>query len=142
MCLISIGMTADRGEEFYAEVPYPEEECSAFVKEVVMPLLGKIPDATCTKQELEGKLRSWLDALNAAHGTLEICFDFQTDWDLFIDALDYQVPKWCVPKQVNRNINELLCYQYHKKNSLPQHHALYDARANRFACRERPDVAS
>ncbi|WP_050464315.1 3'-5' exoribonuclease [Herbaspirillum autotrophicum] len=138
--LISIGMAADSDDEFYAEIPYPYDECSDFVREVVLPLLGKFPDATYSKQELAEKLRSWLDVLNAAHGTLEICFDFQTDWDLFIDALDYQVPKWCVQKQVNRNINELLYYEYHKKNALPEHHALYDARANRFAYRERPDV--
>lgn len=36
--LISIGMVAQTGEEFYAEVPYPDAACSPFVREVVVPL--------------------------------------------------------------------------------------------------------
>jgi hypothetical protein len=45
--LISLGMAAESGEEFYAEVPYPSEACSDFVREAVIPLLGRIPDAAC-----------------------------------------------------------------------------------------------
>jgi len=138
--LISIGMVAETGEEFYAEIPYPDAECSAFVREAVIPLLEKSPNDSCSKEALSGRLVEWLTAMNVQHGVLEICFDFQTDWDLFIDALDYRVPTWCGQKNVNQHINELLCYEYHKKNDLPEHHALYDARANRFAYRERPDV--
>jgi len=33
--LISIGMAADSGEEFYAEVPFTDAACSAFVREAV-----------------------------------------------------------------------------------------------------------
>ena len=140
--LISLGMVTAAGDEFYIEVPYPDDECSAFVREAVIPLLGQFPGAMCSRDELTNRLMKWLMAIHAQHGDFEICFDFQTDWDLFIDALDYQVPKWCGQRQVNRNINELLCYEYYKKNALPEHHALYDARANRFAYRERPEVAS
>jgi hypothetical protein len=43
--LISIGMTAESMEEFYAEVPYPENACSAFVHEAVIPLLGRVPNS-------------------------------------------------------------------------------------------------
>jgi hypothetical protein len=32
----------------------------------------------------------------------------------------------------------LLRYSFHKKNHLPEHHALYDAQAARYAFRERP----
>lgn len=31
--LISLGLTAERGEEFYAEIPYPQATCSPFVNE-------------------------------------------------------------------------------------------------------------
>lgn len=40
--LISIGIAASNSEEFYAEVPYSIDLCSTFVKEVVIPLQGKI----------------------------------------------------------------------------------------------------
>lgn len=137
--LISLGMAAESGEEFYAEVPYPDKECSAFVREAVIPLLGRIPNSTCTIDELHTKIISWLDIVRNRGEEVEICCDYQTDWDLFIDALDYRVPSWCQMRRVARNINELLRYEFHKKNQLPEHHALYDAMANRYAFRERAD---
>jgi hypothetical protein len=139
--LISLGMTAQSGEDFYAEVPYPEEACSEFVCETVIPLLGKIPHAACSPEDLRARILDWLEIVRKGE-QVEICFDYQTDWDLFIDALEYQVPKWCSSRLVSRNINELLLYAFHKKHGLPEHHALYDAQANRYAFRERPDVAS
>ncbi|MDY7577274.1 3'-5' exoribonuclease [Herbaspirillum sp. RTI4] len=140
--LISIGMVADSGEEFYAEIPYPPNECSPFVHEAVIPLLGRFPDAACSQEALPERLLTWLEKVKGQHEQLEICFDYQTDWDLFNDTLEYRVPEWCRPRNVVRNINELLSYTFHKKNNFPQHHALYDARANRYAYRERPDISS
>jgi hypothetical protein len=43
--LMSLGMVAESGEEFYAEVQYPDHICSAFVREAVIPLLGRNPNA-------------------------------------------------------------------------------------------------
>jgi hypothetical protein len=37
--LISLGMVSDRGEELYIEVPIPNEKCTTFVLETVLPLL-------------------------------------------------------------------------------------------------------
>jgi len=139
--LISLGMAAESGDDFYAEVPYPDEACSEFVREAVVPLLGKIPHAECAFNDLRAKILHWLDLVRK-DGDVEICFDYQTDWDLFIDALDYQVPQWCGSRLVARNINELFLYAFHKKYGLPEHHALYDAQANRYAFRERPSVAT
>jgi hypothetical protein len=140
--LISLGMAAESGEDFYAEVPYPDTVCSYFVREAVIPLLGKIPHAQCEFEDLRFKILNWLDSVREKHKAVEICFDYQADWDLFIDALDYQVPNWCSPRPVARNINELLLYNFYKKHGLPKHHALYDAQANRYAFREQPTVAS
>jgi hypothetical protein len=140
--LISLGMAAESGEDFYAEVPYPDKACSQFVREAVIPLLGKIPHAQCASDDLRTKILTWLDVVRNADEEVEICFDYQTDWDLYIDALDYQVPQWCRSRLVARNINELFLYEFHKKHRLPQHHALYDAQANRYAFRERPSATS
>jgi hypothetical protein len=35
--LISIGMIAGTGEEFYAEVPFPDSSCSTFVQKTTIP---------------------------------------------------------------------------------------------------------
>jgi len=140
--LISIGMAAASGEEFYAEVPYPLDNCSEFVREVVIPLLGRVPNAFCPIDDLYMKITSWLKIIRTHDEVVDICFDYQTDWDLFSVALDGRVPSWCRPCMVSRNINELLRYEFHKKNNLPEHHALYDAQANRYAYRERPSIST
>ncbi|MFL9927157.1 3'-5' exoribonuclease [Herbaspirillum lusitanum] len=140
--LISIGMAAASGEEFYAEVPYPLDNCSEFVREVVIPLLGRVPNAFCPIDDLYMKITSWLKIIRPHDEDVDICFDYQTDWDLFSVALDGRVPAWCRPCMVSRNINELLRYEFHKKNKLPEHHALYDAQANRYAYRERLSIST
>lgn len=43
--LISIGLVAETGEEAYFEVQYDASECSEFVRAVVVPLLGREPNA-------------------------------------------------------------------------------------------------
>lgn len=134
--LISLGLVSGAGEEFYAEVPYPDASCSAFVREAVILLLGKIPGAAMTRDSLCQQLLAWLSAVRPENTDIEICYDYQTDWDLFIDAIDYQVPDWCHPRLVGANINEVLRVEFYKKHGLPQHHALYDARANLVAFQE------
>ncbi|BBB62230.1 hypothetical protein UNDKW_3957 [Undibacterium sp. KW1] len=134
--LISLGLVSDASEEFYAEVPFPDASCSAFVREAVIPLLGRITDAAMSKDSLCEQLLAWLSAVRPENTDIEICYDYQTDWDLFIDAIDYQVPAWCHPHLIASNIDEVLKYEFYKKYDLPQHHALYDARANLAAFKE------
>jgi hypothetical protein len=135
--LISIGMVAETGEQFYAEVPFRSDVCSTFVREVVIPLLGQIPNAFCLADELRSKIITWLEITRSRNEEVEICFDSQTDWDLFIDSLDYRVPSWCRPRNVTYEINELLRFEFHHKRKLPEHNALYDAMANHYAFREK-----
>lgn len=139
--LISIGMVAGSGQEFYAEVPYPDQGCSAFVREAVIPLLGRIPDAKCFAEDLPAKIFDWLEAVRPPNEDLIICIDYQTDWDLLTDVLDCRIPPWCHRRMVARHINKLLRYEFHKKHQLPEHHALYDALANRYAFRDREELA-
>lgn len=131
--LISLGMAAESGEVFYAEVPYPEEACSPFVREAVIPLLGRIPDAQCPRDGLAPKILKWLESVKNNNKEVEICFDYQTDWDLFIDALDYQLPQHYSPRFSAAEIDEVMVYTFHRMNGLPKHHALYDAQANLYA---------
>jgi hypothetical protein len=98
--LISLGMVADRGEEFYIEVPYPGAQCTPFVHESLPPLLGRDPNAFCLLEEVWMQMMTWL-------------------------------------KMIRRDINKLLRYDFYKRTGLPEHHALYDARANQYAYRPR-----
>ncbi|MBF8179715.1 hypothetical protein [Herminiimonas contaminans] len=131
--LISLGMAAESGQDFYVEVPYPDEHCSAFVREAVLPLLGKIPHSFCLPDAISHKVISWLENVRCGNDDVEICFDYSTDWDLFVDALDYCVPIWCVPRLIASDLMEPLVHHFHKEHKLPIHHALYDAQANRYA---------
>jgi hypothetical protein len=134
--LISIGMSSETGEELYAEIPYDLQRCSEFVRETVLPMLGYSPEAEVTKDGLREKIVQWLCVIRPGSGVLRICYDYQTDWDLFIEAMDGQIPTWCTGRLVADRINELLRHEYHLQNCLPEHHALNDARANRYAFRE------
>lgn len=134
--LISIGLAAESGEEFYAELPFSLHDCNEFVRETVVPMLGKSPHAACTMDELYSKIINWLKLVRRKDEDMVICFDYQTDWDLFREALANNVPSWCKPRLVADHINELLRWDYHEKSGFPEHHALYDALANRYAFRE------
>ncbi|AON52329.1 MULTISPECIES: 3'-5' exoribonuclease [Herbaspirillum] len=138
--LISLGMVAETGEEFYVELPYDLQRCSGFVKETVLPMLGYAPEAQVAKDDLYAKIIQWLRIVRQDNAEVRVCFDYQTDWDLFVGALDSKVPAWCVGRLVANCINEALRCEYHEKNRLPEHHALNDARANRYAFREAPNA--
>ncbi|QJQ02346.1 hypothetical protein C798_19515 [Herbaspirillum rubrisubalbicans Os34] len=135
--LISIGLAAQSGEEFYAELPYDVRACSAFVKESVLPLLGYAPHAEMDKDKLYGEITNWLRLIRPKDEEIFICYDYQTDWDLFYEVLDGRVPPWCKRRLVADRINEILRYEFHCQNELPEHHALNDAKANRHAFREK-----
>lgn len=92
--LISIGLAAESGEVFYAEVPFERRKCSDFVCEVVMPLLDPESSA-CSVDDLRNRLHDWLKLVRPSHDDLEICFDYRGDWELFFDALGDYVPPWC-----------------------------------------------
>lgn len=92
-------------------------------------------------ESLGARIATWLKIVRRGGEDIEICIDYQTDWDLFVGAQGDRVPPWCTLRHVWHNINELLLTDFYKKNRVPEHHALYDAQANRYAFRERPPAA-
>ncbi len=75
--LISIGIAAEGGQVFYAErTDYRYEDCSTFVRNEVIPLLGRELQATCTAAELSGRLYEWFRILPEA---ATVFYDFETD---------------------------------------------------------------
>ncbi len=139
--LISIGLAAATGETFYAEIPYQRAECSDFVKEVVIPLLGANPTSdSCDADELRERLRTWLSIVKR-HDDMDVCFDSEYDWQFFSQIFSNQPPAFCRARNIGfYEVNELLRYEFHEKNQKPEHHALNDAEALRYAFRQRVAV--
>ena len=134
--LISLALVAEDGRELYAErTDYRREDCSDFVRQEVLPLLGRVPGAACTQSELTQRLRTWFEQLPEP---ATLVFDFERDWLLLADA-------WLgtAHKQAPANVGDKLHLDNHTithpvfetalnrvfTQQWPQHHALADARS-------------
>lgn len=127
-------MVADDGREFYGERnDYDAGRCTEFVRKVVMPQLGKQPECIYSKDGLRQAVVAWL-AQFEGQGEIEICFDFAGDWTLFVDLLG-EVPAGAIACDVFMQIDDLKLEEYVFQIGGIQHHALADARGNRFAYR-------
>ncbi len=132
--LISIGMAAEGGKTFYAELlDYRYEACTHFVREEVIPLLGRIPDAACTTHELANRLFVWFASLPEP---ATVFYDFETDRRLLENSFLGEAPgNLCGYNLVDHKIfrhpayklGEVLTYSAAR----PTHHALADAQALR-----------
>ncbi len=134
--LISIGMVSDDGRhEFYAErYDYDPELCSDFVFDMVLPYLGQIPSALCSRHDLEPRLRQWFATLP---GEVQIATDFGGDFRLLCNALSHNLPDNMSstvfdlnPLLEEETFNKAAC-AYHNEPDHPWHHALHDARGHR-----------
>lgn len=133
--LISFGAVADDGREFYAELTdFDRSRCSDFVRAIVLPKLGTIPAETGTRAAIGAALKRWLLDLG---GDVEICFDYSGDWKFFYclvaDPETGALPKSVRGTNINAQISDLDLEQYWIDHGCNDHHALYDARANRYA---------
>jgi len=131
--LISIALVPEDGrQEFYAELPVNLCKCSEFVLSTVVPQLGKVATAQCTRNELQGRLSLWLEQF-AHHSPVTICFDFAGDWQLFCEVLKSDIPTWLGGRNINRHIDQVALKMFFIEYGLQDHHALNDAKANRHA---------
>lgn len=135
--MISLGMVADTPtDELYLEFWYPKHEASDFVKQHIVPLLWHTPDvdtAGKNSREIRERIVDWFDKIRDGKG-VTVCFDYGTDWDLFVRAMDNDVPDFVKPKRIGaNNFKREDAEQYLRDCGLPRHHALYDARSNKFA---------
>ena len=132
--LVSMGMVTDTGEQFYVEVPYPDDECSAFVREVVVPRLGRMPWTFSTRPNLPHRILQWLEVVREPGQCISIAFDYQADWDLFVDTIESRLPEWCGQKRATHLSDPARRAEFYRQHRLSEHHALNDARALRHAC--------
>ena len=129
--LISIGLiTEDGADEFYGELPVNRRKCSEFVIEHVLPQLGIQPHTQYTTEELEARLRAWLEQFSHLED-VTICYDFNGDWQLFQYALGNKVPDWLICQNVYQRIDQEALARYFEEHDVQEHHALNDAKANR-----------
>jgi hypothetical protein len=130
--LISIALVADDdGREFYGErSDYDDANCSAFAREAVLPQLGQYPGRVFTREGLRTALLGWLDQF-ASEPERFFCMDYAGDWDLLVDLLA-DIPAGWRGVQVGELIPHDRLESYFQEHKGP-HHALVDARAQRFA---------
>jgi len=131
--LISIGLVASTGEEFYAEVEYDIEGCSSFVRQTVVPLLTEAEK--CSLAELRVRLSKWIENLEDPGPTL-LCYDSEYDRKMLELVFENQLPNGVIPRLLRaRQIDKIKLYEYHVSNKLAEHHALNDALALKYAFR-------
>ena len=140
--LISMGLVAEDGREFYAErTDYRKDDCSDFVRETVLPLLGRVPGAACSRAELTRRVRQWFEALPEP---ATIIFDYERDWLLLAEAYlgsEHQKPPANVGEKLHLDRFAITHPIFEQAQNLiytpdwPPHHALADARALRAGYR-------
>jgi hypothetical protein len=134
--LISIGMVTEDGQHvFYAERnDYKREWESDFVRASVLPHVGKVPAAVCSRDELTQRLWNWFSTLP---GQLQIACDSVHDKDLLWGALgDGLPPNLSAAHKEIAFLAETPAFRnaasrYYQQEGYPLHHALHDAQALR-----------
>lgn len=122
--LISLALVAEDGREFYVELrdTWKFEDCSDFVKEIVLPQLWhggySLPTA-----EARMAVLSFLTTFNKE---VEIVTDApHFDWELFCDLV-YEGGRW--PRIVRNYPTDATTLEVIKHGPSLPHHALMDAR--------------
>ena len=76
--MISFGAVSEDGREFYCELaPLPRKECSAFVREIVLPLLEG-GAAVCPRARFGERLGAWISQFDNPMLLSD------SDWDIYV----------------------------------------------------------
>jgi len=139
--LLSIGIVSEDDREFYAECSDADLSlCSDFARYGVLPQLGQEGVPVLSEIELSGRLIAWLEQFRS-FGLVAVCVDHPTDWELFAqlvrDSETLQVPHWLKGISIRPTIDARDVETYWQLHGRHAHHALHDARANRFAFERR-----
>ena len=122
--LISLALVAEDGREFYVELldTWQEEDCSDFVKEIVLPQLW---GGSYSLPTAEARM-SLLRFLTSFKKEVEIVTDApQYDWELFCDLV-YEDGRW--PRNVRNFPTDATTLEAISLGAPLPHHALMDAR--------------
>lgn len=122
--LISLALVAENGREFYVELldSWQEEDCSDFVKEIVLPQLW---GGSYALPIVDARM-SLLRFLTSFKREVEIVTDApQYDWGLFCDLV-YDGGRW--PRIVRNFPTDATTLAPTSEGEELPHHALLDAR--------------
>ncbi|NCN89502.1 MAG: hypothetical protein GW936_08725 [Gallionella sp.] len=140
--LISIGLVASDGREFYREMAdgWTDQQCSDFVREAVLPLLNG-GESLKPEAEIARELKVWIEAFGE-----EVVFVTDApgfDWPLLTEMFSYNQVEWPTNASVQYESvkfetgSEATAYRSalydYFRNDPRQHHALVDARAMHYA---------
>lgn len=139
--LISLGLAAEDGREFYAVMKdYPRQQCSEFVREVVLPIIEHWPCLTQDRREMRESVNQWL---NSFAESTEIVCDFAIDAELLIDLIGGDAEHELQMLNISRvtvmavgeyeRVADAIDTYFTAPRQWPRHHALEDARALRHA---------
>ena len=130
--MISVGLVAESGEEFYAELSMDAKTCSAFVQLSVLPQLGKSPELVCTDiSQVGDRLHTWFAGFG---GELVVLYDFFPDYCLLLEALGGELPTNVVgSNNIYARLDTAKHKEFYCRPGVVRHHALWDARANLVA---------
>jgi hypothetical protein len=130
--LISLALVSEDGREFYAErTDYHRDACNDFVKKTVVPVLGRVPGAACSRSELTERLHVWFEQLPEP---ATIIYDFEGDWLLLLGR-SYRSPPANFGEPLHLGNSSITHPVFEKAlnriytQDWPPHHALADARA-------------
>jgi hypothetical protein len=143
--LISIGVVAPDGREFYAELidTYTRDMCSAFVIKNVLPLLDD-GDCRLFVVQLAVRLKDWIESLGDEKVILHSDSPSH-DWPLIANVFN----EYGWPANLLRKCEEISFessihlhrfkvgqMNFWKANGTRRHHALVDARSHQFAWKQ------
>jgi hypothetical protein len=135
MELLSIGLVSEDGQhQFYGErSDVPEERCSDFVREAVLPLMERKPPVACDWATLRDRLRAFIDQLPEL---ATVACDSWFDFDLMRWLLGETWPERLGPTRLDLGPWTMTGVfaegqaAFHE-SGFPYHHALNDARGLR-----------
>ncbi|MBO1856672.1 hypothetical protein J4G52_24345 [Burkholderia cenocepacia] len=130
--LISVGIVGEDGCEFYGELlDYDRAACNDFVCHVVLPQLGQHPGRAMPFAQLRSELLAWLYRVPKKPKPV-LSYDYEGDIDLILDLIGGKLPPGWKHENVFQRIDGERLETYFREHG-GRHHALHDARANRYA---------
>jgi hypothetical protein len=130
--LISVAIVGKDKREFYGECSdFERPLCSDFVRNVVLPKLGRYPGRSMPFPQLRSELMAWLHQVPTKPAPV-LCFDFQGDLQLVEHLIGGPLPRGWKTENIHSRLAADRRMAYFAQHG-DEHHALHDARANACA---------
>lgn len=126
--LISIGLVAQDGREFYVELRdgWSPEDCSDFVQLQVLPHLEGLQ--TMTLATLKIALKEWIEAFSCEVSLVTDSPDWDWPWILHLFSDSGVWPRNLANQPIKSYVDEIAIAKERRFRTFRQHHALDDAR--------------